>query len=231
MSDQAVTETMQEALAQQREALEGQLSQPLSNKISTSGKLFTLPSGESHPGPLRAVILDFVWFLAHYPDSWNPDDPGEPDCWAIGRDTPESGYLTAHHDVQTPHAVSCATCPNNQWASGKGNAKACKNGRRLALVPPDATDATAPATLYLSPTALSRFDLYVKGLTHLHQLLPVQVITEIGFDAKPTYPSLTFSFVEPHDNMEVMWELQRRAQEQLFKPLERHDIAQPSAGS
>ena len=50
MSDQAVTETMQEALAQQLEALEGQLAQPLTNKIATSGKLFTLPTGESHPG-------------------------------------------------------------------------------------------------------------------------------------------------------------------------------------
>ncbi len=231
MSDQAVTETIQKALAQQLEALEGQLACPLTNKITTSGKLFTLPTGESHPGPLRAVILDFVWYLAHYADGWKPDDPGEADCWAIGRDTPESGYLAPHQDVRSPYAEHCAICPKNQWASGNGNAKACKNGRRLVLVPPDGTDAAAPATLYVSPTALSRFDLYVKGLSHLHQLLPVQVITEIGFDAKPTYPSLTFTFVGPHDNAALMWALQRRAQEQLFKPLERNDIAQPSAGS
>ena len=230
MSDQAVTETMQAALAQQLEALEGQLAQPLTNKITTSGKLFTLPTGESHPGPLRAVILDFVWFLAHYPDGWNPDDPAEPDCWAIGRDTPESGYLVPHHEVRTPYAESCAICPKNQWASGSGNAKACKNARRLVVVPPDATDTTTPATLYVSPTALQRFDLYVKGLAHLHRLLPVQVVTEIGFDPKPTYPSLTFSFVALHDNMDAMWALQRRAQEQLLKPLERDESAQSSEG-
>ena len=227
MTDQAVTQTLQEALAQQREALEGQLAQPLTNKIATSGKLFTLPSGESHPGPLRAVILDFVWFLAHYPDGWNPDDPGDPDCWAIGRDTPESGYLVPDHDVGAPYAEHCAMCPKNQWASGRGNAKACKNGRRLVLVPPDATETTVPATLYVSPTALQRFDLYVKGLAHLHQLLPLQIITEIGFDPNPTYPSLTFSFVSPHNKTDLMWELQRRAQEQLFKPLERVNLAEP----
>ncbi len=228
MSDQAVTQTLQEALAQQLEALEGQLACPLSNKITTSGKLFTLPTGESHAGPFRAVILDFVWYLAHYADGWKPDDPGEPDCWAIGRDTPESGFLLPHHEVPTPYASSCGICPKNQWASGSGNAKACKNSRRLVIVPPVATDETAPATLYVSPTALQRFDLYVKGLAHLHGLLPLQVITEIGFDPKPTYPSLTFSFVGPHDNAALMWALQLRAQEQLFKPLERNDVVQPS---
>ena len=226
MVDQAVSTDVEQGLKQQLASLDAQLGSPLSNKIATSGKLFALPSGEVSPGPLRAVVLDFVWFLAHYPNGWNPDDPGEPDCWAIGRDKPESGLLLPHRDARNPHAENCATCPKNQWASGKGNAKACKNSRRLVVVPPDVTLDIEPATLYVSPTALSRFDLYVKGLAHLHGLLPIQVVTEIAFDPKPTYPSLTFALIAPHDNIDVMWALQRRAQEQLFKPLERNEVPQ-----
>ena len=156
MSDQAVTKTMQEALAQQLEALEGPLAQPLTNKIATSGKLFTLPTGESHPGPLRAVILDFVWFLAHYPDGWNPDDPGEPDCWAIGRDTPESGYLVPHHEVRTPYAESCASCPVSSCTAGRHEYDdACDPlcvPHSLAAVRPLRKGARAPSWVVAGPS-------------------------------------------------------------------------------
>ena len=219
MSDQAITTNVEAELKKQLAELDGQLGTAASNKISTSGKLFTLPTGESSPGPLRAVILDFVWYMAHYPKGWDADDPGEPDCWAMGRDKPESGFLAPHAQVQQPYAEYCALCPKNRWGSGRGDAKACKNSRRLVIVPPDATDRTEPATLYVSPTGLKRFDLYAKGLAHLHGLHPLQVVTDIAFDPRPTYPTLVFDLVGPHENTELMWRLRERAQEQLWKSL------------
>jgi hypothetical protein len=73
--------------------------------------------------------------------------------------------------------------------------------------------------LYVSPTALKRFDLYVRGLAHVYGLLPIQVITDIAFDPNPTYPTLTFNLVGPHESTKLMWRLRERAQAQLWKPL------------
>lgn len=197
-----------------------QLGDGPSNKIATKGKVFTLPDGQSDPGPLQAVILDYTWYMVHYPGVYNANNPQQPNCFAIGRDKPESGLLQPHEGAAQKQGSDCKTCPKNQWKSGNGNGKACKNQRRLVLVAPDATEDTVPMIIYVSPGALKNFDAYVSRLKNEHGILPVQAITEISFDPNQSYPSLMFKFANKHNNLNLFWALKERAQDQLFRPIE-----------
>lgn len=50
----------EEQLRQELGQLSKQIEPPSSNKISTKGKLFTLPGGRSSPGPMNVIVLDWV---------------------------------------------------------------------------------------------------------------------------------------------------------------------------
>ena len=51
-----------EQMRQELQNIDSALMPIASNKISTKAKVFSLPNGQSSPGPLVAVILDFVQF-------------------------------------------------------------------------------------------------------------------------------------------------------------------------
>jgi len=219
---------IEQRLATMRAALKTQLAAPPSNKIATKGKQFTLPDGKSHPGPLSVIIVDFAWLLAHYPGVYNANNPQSPNCWAIGRDFPESGLLKPDKSIEKPQGADCRTCPKNQWKSdNNGRGKACKNQRRLIVVAGDLTDPSTATllTLYVSPTGLKNWDGYVNTLEKQHGLLPIQVITEISFDQNQTYPTLLFSMAGKHGHLEAVMSLQAQAEEQLMRPMELRDAA------
>lgn len=215
---------IEEQIKRELEAQKGQLGSLPSNKIATKGKKFTLPDGQASDGPLEAVILDYAWFLVHYPGVYNPASPQQPDCFAVGRDKPDGGNLVPSETVESPYGENCKTCPKNQWKSDpKGKGKACKNQRRLVIVPPNFDENSDPMTLYISPTGLKHFDAYVNRLKNEHGILPVQAITEISFDPNQTYPSLMFKFIGKHDNLAVAWGLKGRAEEVLLRGIELND--------
>lgn len=211
---------MEDEIKKQLAEQKGQLGALPSNKISTKGKEFTLPDGRKGK-EIEVVILDFAWFMVNYPGVFNANNPQSPDCFAVGRENPDSGKLVPHENVESPHAESCKECPKNEWGSApSGKGKACKNQRRLIVLPPDATEASEAMTLYVSPGGLKHFDAYVSRLANEHKVLPVQVITRITFDEHQTYPLLNFEMVGPHDNMNLFWQKREASQELLFRELE-----------
>lgn len=192
-----------------------------SNKIGLKNKVFTLPDGQSSPGPLECVVLDFSWFMVHYTGLYNAANPQKPNCFAVGRENPDSGLLAPHESVKKPLGKDCGSCAKNQWGSAAtGKGKACKNQRRLILVPPNFTEDTEPMTLYVSPQGLKNWDKYASRLNAEHGALPVQVVTAISFDANQSYPLLQFKFVSRHTRVSEAWSLRERSQEILFRPLE-----------
>jgi hypothetical protein len=211
---------MEEEIRKQLAEQKNQLGSLPVNKISTRGKEFTLPDGRKGT-EIEVVILDFAWFMVNYPGVFNANNPQSPDCFAVGRENPDSGKLKPHENVSSPHHDNCAECPKNQWGSSPaGKGKACKNQRRLVVIGPDAEDATEIMSLYVSPGGLKHFDAYVSRLANEHKVLPVQVVTRITFDPNQTYPLLNFEMVGPHDNMNLFWAKREQAQEMLFRPIE-----------
>lgn len=211
-----IEEEMKKALMAQK----GQLGALPSNKISLKNKEFTLPDGQKGK-ELECVILDFAWFMVNYPGAFNANNPQQPNCFALGRDNPDSGELKPFETAADPQHDNCKECPKNQWKSAAtGNGKACKNQRRLIVLPADATAQDEPMTLYVSPGGLKYFDAYVSRLANEHKLLPVQVITKISFDPNQTYPLLNFEFLAPHADLNLMWAKREGGQELLFRPLD-----------
>lgn len=217
-----IEEQIKKELAEQNK----QIGALPSNKIQLKEKMFTLPDGQSSPGPFEVVVLDFIWFMAHYPGVYNPSSPQQPNCFAVGRDKPDSGELKPHANVKKPQGKTCeeSVCPKNKWKSAQtGNGKACKNQRRLIVVPPNFDSETEGMTMYVSPSGLKNFDAYVVRLKNEHGILPFQAITEITFDKDKTYPLLKFKFLAKHNNVSVAYSLREQFQSILWRELELKD--------
>lgn len=208
-------------IEKQLSELKNRIGAPPSNKITTKGKKFALPSGSTSNGPLNVIILDWRWLLAHYPGKFNAKSPQDPDCFAVGINKPESGQLVPHESIAKPKAENCSVCPLNEWGSDpNGAGKACKNQLRLLVIAPDADDDTEPLTLYVSPTALKNFFAYASELASVHNLLVINVTTEISFDPNETYPKLCFKMGERHANINAMWALKTQYEDMVTRPIE-----------
>ena len=217
----AAATTQRQALAEYREALRQELAvlhtriaPPAGNRISLKGRVFTMPDGSIHAGPIAAVILDFRNHNSFWSTPYNPQQLTDPVCFALSR---EFGDLAPSADATTPQAEHCAVCPRNVFGSApNGKAKRCKNARRLAIVPPDATLETAPMLLDASPTAISAFESYLLGLA-TEGKMPVEVVTLIAFDPASDFPSLRFGKPKPLTDRQLatMIKLREKAQAML----------------
>lgn len=110
------------------------------------GQFFSLKSGilswQDAPLPnnqMAVVILDSVLENVFYEGKYDPDTPQGPVCFAFGR---EEKTLAPHQIVidagnqQCGTSGLCAGCEMNEWGSSDvGRGKACRNTRRLALIP------------------------------------------------------------------------------------------------
>lgn len=220
MSESKAVANIEDEIKKQLAAQKTQLGALPSNKISTKGKQFTLPDGRTGK-EISAIILDYTWLMVNYPGVYNANNPQQPNCFAIGRENPDSGELKPHESSAEPQHDNCKECPKNQWKSApSGNGKACKNQRRLVLLAHDADEKSEPMTLYVSPGGLKHFDAYVSRLAAEHKMLPVQVVTKITFDENQTYPLLQFENLGPHDNLNLFWAKRDAAQDVLFRPLD-----------
>lgn len=114
-----------------------------------------------------------------------------PDCFSINGISPDPA--SAHK--QSAH---CATCPNNAWGSSNmpgSKAKACRDGRRLAIVPAGNVDNDiydGPMLMDVPPASLKPLDKYVTYLDRMGADIS-QVVTKIEFNPNATH-ELAFSF-------------------------------------
>jgi hypothetical protein len=203
---------------QELAALTKRVDAPPSGKVSTKGKIFQLPDGRTSAGPLVGVILDFVTLNNWYEGQYNPQQRALPACFAIGTDL-ES--LAPSPNAAKPQGSDCASCLRNQWGTGQGGrGKACKNQRRLLLVPGDFTEKSQALTLYVSPSGLKQFDAYLREIVTDHQSRPIDVITSITFDPNQAYPTLKFEFAGKNGNVALAEQLRARNQEVLYREFE-----------
>jgi hypothetical protein len=196
-------------------ALASRLGAPGGDVIRcTQDKFFELPDGTKTPGPLNLVIVDFVSSNNFYDGPYDPKNLTPPACFAIGLNPTE---LVPSDNSPVRQADACAVCPLNAFGSGdKGNGKACKNTRVLAVLPPGATKDTPLWVLKTSPTAIKGFDAYVKSVANAFEVPPVGVVTEVGFDPSQTYGTLRFGNAQPNVDIEVGYGRRREAMERLM---------------
>jgi hypothetical protein len=161
--------------------------------------------GEMVPVPtIKVVILGFNARRgrAYYPSSYNPDNPGKPECWS------DDG-IAPHASIAEPKASKCDGCPlaakgSKQTDDGRSVA-ACSQHRLLVVVPEKKLDMQ-PLRMKISVTSdwdkespdLQKegwfaFNNYTdmlksKGVQHTASL-----VTKMKFDPSKAYPKIIFS--------------------------------------
>lgn len=109
--------------------------------IST-GKMLSFKGGimSAYDSPvdgneLDVIVLDYVLENVFYEGKFDADNPASPVCYAFGR---EAKDLKPHDEVEEKQSTEgCGACEHNEWGSGEGRGKACKNQVRLAVIPAD----------------------------------------------------------------------------------------------
>jgi len=88
-------------------------------------------SNEIIPGnEVSVIVLDALYENSYYSGNYDPDNVVEPDCHAINHSNTEMAPGPGGE------SENCHQCPHNQFKTAKnGKGKACKNGRRLYVIP------------------------------------------------------------------------------------------------
>jgi hypothetical protein len=113
-----------------------------------SGNFFSLRAGQlafnGQPMPgneMAVVIVDYIFENVYYEGEWDPDDVRPPRCFSFSREgydmTPHESVVKAGHAQNDRcEASGEPLCKWNKFNSAdKGRGKACRNTRRLALIP------------------------------------------------------------------------------------------------
>lgn len=179
------------ALAKWDEALaaRAKIAKKAEASVST-GEWISLKSGQlsfqgnAVPGnKMDVVILAYRLENQFFKEKYDKDRPQAPNCYAFGIDD-ES--MSPHEKSDDPQADACHGCPNNEWGSAEeGRGKACKNVRRVCVIPADALDGGAEgikdaswAFLKVPVTSVKGWAGYVNSLSQLNRP-PLAFVTEI----------------------------------------------------
>lgn len=110
---------------------------------SGGGQFFSVKAGvlsfDGAPFPnntMAAIIIDNIFENVFYEGKYDPNNLTPPTCFAFGRDEATMApHATVFEHNQEQNDV-CRGCPRNEWGSAEtGRGKACRNTRRLALLP------------------------------------------------------------------------------------------------
>lgn len=113
-------------------------------------------------------------------------DGVRPTCFSNDGITPDTSI--------TPVSNGCANCPHNVLGSkitpSGQKSKLCADQRHLAVVP--AADPNKVYQLTISVSAMKNLREYFKDLQNFG-VEPQEVVTELGFDDKVSFPKVTFT--------------------------------------
>ena len=183
--------------------------------ISFKGGILSY-AGNAVPGnALDVVVVDYVMENQFYDGAYDPNNPNAPICYAFGRDEDE---MVPHEKSPQPQADSCASCPQNEWGSDPqgGRGKACKNVRRLAVIPANAVeDGVADAEMAyvkVPVTSVKGWAGYVNQCAALDKP-PLAFVTEIAVtpDARSQF-KVNFRAKETIEDGDAIGQLLSRAE-------------------
>lgn len=235
-----------EELAKQAEVAAGM------ENSTASGAFFSLKGGilafNDAPVPnnqMGVIILDSILENVFYEGKYDPENPSGPSCFAFGRD---DKTLQPHEVVKKAGSdmhPQCSGCALNEWGSAEtGRGKACRNSRRLALIPagnfnasgkfelnddPEHYATAAMAFLKLPVTSVKGYAAFVKQVAGALKRPPHGIITKVS--VRPD-PSSQFKVVfEPISQVpnELMGAIMQRHKEAMSVIEFPYQLADPEA--
>jgi hypothetical protein len=168
---------------------------PAVGRIGLKSGVMTYAGGPVAGNKMDAIILCASFRNVWYAGRYDPNNIVNPSCFALSMS--DEG-MVPHGNVTKRPADTCATCPNNEWGSDPngGRGKACKQTRRLILLPGHAMDqgpealATAElAVMDLPVTSVKNYSTYVNTLTASANVPTYAAVAEISvsLDAKTQF--------------------------------------------
>lgn len=212
------------------------VERPALSQISTrAGQL--VYQGQPIPGnKLPAIIVASAFENRYYDKPFDPMKRESPRCFALSTDGGKD--MAPHPDVPEPMAATCEACPMYRWGSDPrgGKGKACKQVRRLALIPAsaavDGSVKTAEIALISIPvTSAKNWANYVNTCAAEYSRPPWAVITEITTapDAKTQF-QIKFS-TKGLVGTEFLGDIQRRIESVNQVLLTPYDVSGNLGGS
>ena len=142
------------------------------------------------------IIMAFTHVNTFYAHAYDPKNPAAPNCFAIS----DSGrQMQPCPTAPEPQSEGCDGCPNNVFGSA-GEAKACKNTYRLAVLDHEHPEDAEMAIVSVPPTSMKVVNRYFKALEAVHGRPPMSVITRFSFDPSADYPLLELTIHKPIDD-------------------------------
>lgn len=194
-------------------------------------------NGNAVPGNKMDVIIVGVAFEnQYYPHKYDPNNVLSPDCYAVALTEDDLAPIDA--DCTNAVHSDCESCKLNEWESDPngGKGKACKNTRRLAIIPAAEIDNLDGAdVLYarLPVTSVANWAKYVTQIGNVVKRPAFGVITELSvipdiksqfkvcFQFKALLPDNVLEHVVPvHERIkkEILFGYPKNDQEQFETP-------------
>lgn len=217
---------------------------PSVGRISLKSGVMTY-GGQAIPGnAMDVIIVGGAYRNVYYAGRYDPNNIVNPNCFALAD---EEGDLQAHENVpdenvpgdsdktvrENPRA--CAGCAMGEWASDPngGRGKACKQTRRLIMLPADVLEAEDPvdattksemAILDVPVTSVKNYANLVNSLAATIGLPVWAVVTTVRVvpDAKTQF-RVEFTPVRAAGGEEIIRTLMKRRDEALRLALVPYD--------
>lgn len=192
-ASRAVANWDEELAAQAAAAAKTEESTATGSFFSVKSGVLTFNDAPIANNQMAVVITDSIIENVCYGDDYDSENPRPPICFAFGRTEDEMRPHQVCVDAGTAVHETCHGCPNNEWGSAdKGKGKACRNIRRLALVPAGTLDKNDNYTedmdnvgdhenafMKLPVTSVKGYSAYVKSLAASLKRPPHGVVTHI----------------------------------------------------
>jgi hypothetical protein len=133
---------------------------------------------EPVPGnEISAIVVASVAENSYYSTRYDPNVRTNPDCYAIGEGKAQD--LVPYDESKNKQADACVKCEKFEWGSDPngGRGKACKERRRLALIPADG--ASEMVLLSIPPTSLKNWANHVAKIVATTGMPSYGVVTQI----------------------------------------------------
>ena len=171
---------------------------------------------------LDVIIVASTAENCYYDGPYDPDKVSSPACFSMSLDPHD---MVPHENVVNPVSASCNGCPNNEFGS-KGKGKACKNYRKLIMIPantqPEDVAKAELAYVKVSPTSVNNWKKYAQQLVASAGIPPWAASTRIKVvPDKKTIHQVLFEGIAPLEDSSLLSAIHARieeAEQMLLRP-------------
>lgn len=169
--------------------------------FSFRGGRLSFNGSELHNNEVAVVVCAAIFENVYYEGRFDPDQPAPPTCYAFATQESE---LAPHKIVQEAGNAQhdqCKGCDQNEWGTADtGKGKACRNTRRLAVLPcgifhptthafepyePEQLEAAAFGFMKLPVTSVQGYAAYVKSIANGLKKPLETIFTRVSVEPDP----------------------------------------------